>query len=435
MRICEVSPESVGAELGLEAGDELIGFDDAPANDLLDYLYYDSQEAFTLKVRREGKDYALEVEKDEEETLGLTFADDGLEARRCQNHCVFCFIDQLPEGMRETLYVKDDDYRHSFIYGNYVTLTNLRQQDIDRILAYRLSPLYVSVHTTDGELRKRMTGNRFAGNILELLRLFAAHGIALHTQIVMVPGYNDGAELERTLTDLSAIAGVRSCAVVPLGTTGFRAGLAELAPVTADVAARTIDLVQSLQSRLQKEGNPFHAWCSDEFYLKAGRPVPAAEDYAEFAQIEDGVGILAKFRRDLDEELDRLGELGELIPADIVSGTSAFAFLREEAARVRAAGGPRISVHEIKNRFFGESITVSGLLTGRDLAEQLAGNLVTDRLILPGVMLRDRRDVFLDDMTVQELADRLQVNVYVSAEGHFLAAFRRDAEPAGRFCK
>ena len=433
MIIREVSPDGVGAELGLEPGDQITEWNGVSATDILDYLYYDSAERFTVTVVRDGVSHVLDVEKDEEETLGLTFEDPGLAARRCANRCVFCFVDQLPKGMRETLSVKDDDYRHSFLYGNYVTLSNLTAFDRERILRYRLSPLYVSVHTTDGELRKKMLRNRFAGDILDKIADFVRAGIELHTQIVMVPGWNDGEELERTLRDLAGFApGVRSVAIVPLGMTAFREGLCPLSPVTKEIAAETLDRVQSFRARALREGKPLSVWCSDEFYVRAGREIPEAEHYGGFAQIEDGVGILAKFRQDVAFELETAGRADEYLPADVISGVSGFEFLCGIADRVNEKFPGLVHPHCIENDWFGRSITVTGLLTGRDIERQLKGRMKTDRLILPGTLFRDRKDLFLDDRTAEDLGKALGATVIVAGDGEFLGTFRKSAKIAGR---
>ena len=433
MKICEVSPEGIGEELGLLPGDDLFEFDGRKVRDLLDYIFFDSRESFSMSVRRGEETLLFDIEKEEDETLGLQFSDNGLKAISCQNRCIFCFVDQLPKGMRKTLYVKDDDYRHSLIYGNYVTLTNLKPEDMLRILEYGMSPLYVSVHTTDPDLRRRMLRNKRAGEILEHLKTLTAHGIRIHAQIVMCPGWNDGEELLRTLRDLAALSpGLRSVAIVPLGMTEHREGLEPLSPVTEQIAARTLDDVAAFRAELEREGNALEVWCSDEFYIRAGREIPPPVYYGDFAQIEDGVGILSRFELDLEEELEAFRaegvSSGAFIPADAVSGVSAFAFLSNISVRLNAEFGKIITLHCIENRFFGKSITVSGLLTGQDLCSQLAGKLAGERLVLPRVMLRDKTSVFLDDMTVEELARRLKTEIVISEPGKFLHAFLRQTE-------
>lgn len=433
MEICEVSPEGIGEELGLLPGDDLFEFDGRKVRDLLDYIFFDSRESFSMSVRRGEETLLFDIEKEEDETLGLQFSDNGLKAISCQNRCIFCFVDQLPKGMRKTLYVKDDDYRHSLIYGNYVTLTNLKPEDMTRILEYGMSPLYVSVHTTDPNLRRRMLRNKRAGEILEHLKTLTAHGIRIHAQIVMCPGWNDGEELLRTLRDLAALSpGLRSVAIVPLGMTEHREGLEPLSPVTEQIAARTLDDVAAFRAELEREGNTLEVWCSDEFYIRAGREIPPPVYYGDFAQIEDGVGILSRFELDLEEELEAFRaegvSSGDFIPADAVSGVSAFAFLSNISERLNAEFGKIITLHCIENCFFGKSITVSGLLTGQDLCSQLAGKLAGERLVLPRVMLRDKTSVFLDDMTIEELARRLKTEIVISEPGKFLHAFLRQTE-------
>lgn len=403
LKIKEVEKNSIGEELGLISGDLVLAFDGHKAVDVLDYLYYDEKESFTLTVRQtNGDESTCEIEKDEEESLGLTFESDNLDIRTCHNHCIFCFIDQMPCGMRETLYVKDDDYRQSFLCGNFVTLTNLKEEDEERIARLKLSPLYISVHTMNGELRKKMTGNRFADRIGVQLKTFADAGITMHTQIVLARGFNDGKELEFSARELFKLyPNVQTMAVVPVGMTKFRDGLTEIQDIDEAYAKEVISLARGLNSEF---GCNF-IQLADEFYFRAGLEVEPYEFYGSFPQIENGVGTTAKFLKEIDENL-RPSKLKKKIL--LISGTSAGEFIKKQAEKVQSVvKGVEIKVLAVKNEFFGETVNCTGLLTGQDILKAIcSGGGGYDIVVMPCHVLREKTDLFLDGMTVKELSKK-----------------------------
>lgn len=415
LKIIEVVPHSVCAELEIQPGNKLVAFNGETAEDILDYLFYNAMEFFTMSVETsDGEVVDFEIEKYPDEDLGLTFENNGeLKPIRCQNKCVFCFVDQLPKGMRETLYFKDDDYRLSFVSGNFVTLTNLRRKDIDRIIRYRLSPLYVSVHTLNEELRCRMTNNRFAGRIREYLDLLCTNNIELSCQIVMVPGYNDGEELQRTLDGLYGYyPHVRDVAIVPVGLTAHREGLAELQPVTKEIAEITLNAVDSFNQAHSIDGSGVFAYCSDEFYVKAEREVPSTEYYGEFTQIENGVGMLTKFKSEFDQRYNTVSECEHSRRVAFVTGVSAYPSMCGYARLLeKKLHGLQIDVIRIVNHYFGESVTVAGLVTAQDIVAQYRGE--HDCVMIPRCMLKEFDTVFLDGMSVEELAEKLDQKIVI----------------------
>ncbi|MBR2384126.1 MAG: DUF512 domain-containing protein [Clostridia bacterium] len=403
LKIKEVAKNSIGEELGLKKGDEVLAFDGHTAVDVLDYLYYDEKESFTLTVRQtNGDESSCEIEKEEDESLGLTFESDNLDIRTCHNHCIFCFIDQMPCGMRDTLYVKDDDYRQSFLCGNFVTLTNLKEEDEERIARLRLSPLYVSVHTMNGELRKQMTGNRFADRIGLQLKKFADAGITMHTQIVLARGYNDGKELEFSARELfSLYPNVQTMAVVPVGMTKFRDGLTKIQDIDQDYAKEIISFAKNLNEEF---GENF-IQLADEFYFRAGLDVEPYEFYGSFPQIENGVGTTAKFLKEIDENIKTSKFKKKIL---LISGTSAGDFIKNQADKVqKAVKGLEVKVLSVKNDFFGETVNCTGLLTGQDILKAvLSEGEGYDIVVMPCHVLREKTDLFLDGMTVKELSKK-----------------------------
>ena len=370
----------------------------------------------------------LDIEKEEDEDLGIRF-ENGLmdEYHSCRNRCVFCFIDQMPPGMRKTLYFKDDDTRLSFLQGNYITLTNLNDHDIERIIHYHLSPINISVHTTDPELRCRMLNNRFAGRSLEFLQRLADAGTPMNGQIVLCPGWNDGEALRRTISDLvKLIPSMQSVSVVPVGLTRFRDGLPELTPVSRDKADETIRIVEEFQNRIYPKYGMHFVHASDEFYVLAGRPIPEDEQYDGYPQYENGVGFI----RLMDTEFRRAlaGRSGDCRVRRITAatGTMYAPYLSElvDALRQRY---PNIEIRiiPVSNHFFGEQITVAGLITGTDLREQLSGTDLGEELLLPQNMLRSGENVFLDDVTTDELEQDLGVKIRITGGNgeDLLAAF------------
>ena len=407
MRILGVDKNSIGEELGLKEGDEIVSFDGYKAVDILDYEFYDSSESFTLGVKRGEEETVYEIEKEPFETLGLEF-DREIKIRSCRNNCIFCFVGQLPkdENLRDTLRVKDDDYRHSFISGNYVTLTNLSDFDVERIIRLKLSPLYVSVHTVDDCLRNRMLGIRESRPLLPLLKRFYDAGIVLHTQIVYCPGINE--DLEQSVIKLSEICS--TLAIVPVGLTKDANPM--LRPVSKSEAEKVIALTEKYQAKLIETKGTRFVWASDEFYVKADKPVPSGEIYEDYPQIENGVGLLAKFEEDFAYALKTAEK--HKCRVSMATGESAYEFIKAHADILNEKLGCEITVYKVENEFFGKTVTVAGLVVGRDIYKTLQGKDLGQRLIIPSTMLREFHDVFLDNMTVNELSRKLGVKITVA---------------------
>lgn len=403
LTIKKVEKNSIGKELGLKKGDKILAFDGYKAVDILDYLFYDEKEFFTLTVlQTNGDESTCEIEKDEDESLGLTFEDDNLAIKTCHNKCAFCFIDQMPKGLRETLYVKDDDYRQSFLCGNFVTLTNITDEDVSRIIRLNLSPLYISVHALNGELRKQLTGNRFADKINEYLKVFSAHGIVMHTQVVLARGYNDGKELEFTARELFKLyPNVQTMAVVPVGMTKFRQGLTQIEDIDEEYSKQVLAQIKSLNAEFKTD----FIQPADEFYFRAGLEVERPTFYGNFAQIENGVGTTAKFKKEIDEALEEIGNRKFNKKILLISGTSASKFIKKQAEKVeKAVDGVKVDVLAVKNEFFGESVNCTGLLTGRDIIDSVKKiNGDYDFIVMPCHVLRENTDLFLDGKTVGDI--------------------------------
>lgn len=419
--ISGVAAGSIAAELGLAPGDALVAVNGAPVKDIIDLSFALADEYVELLVARAGGGEELfAVEKDYDEDLGLQFESAVFDkVRPCANACVFCFVDQMPPGLRDSLYIKDDDYRLSFLYGNFITLTNLGSRDLARIRRLHLSPLYVSVHATDGDVRKAMLGNPRAGGIMKQLRDLTDSGIDLHTQVVLCPGLNDGAVLERTVADLYALApAVLSLAVVPVGLTRHRAGRAPLRGFTPAEADAVIDAIAAWQERCRAETGSTFVYLADEFYLAAGRPIPDYEHYDEFPQLENGVGIVRSFLREwADTAIPGTGHAAPL-RLDVVCGVSAAAILAPLLAGL-ALPGLSVRIVSVTNAFFGPDVTVTGLLTGGDILAALqAAGPDRDGVIIPGVALRKGENIFLDGRGPDDLAAALGVPVRAA---HFAA--------------
>ena len=414
LKISEVEKHGVGRELKLKSGYSVIDFDGYPADDVIDYLYYDARENFTMRVAdKKGRETVYEIEKDEDETLGLSFENDGMSIRTCHNKCIFCFVDQMPPGMRDTLYVKDDDYRQSFLCGNFVTLTNLTEKDADRICRYKLSPLYISVHTMNPRLREKMMNNRFAGKIVDYLKRFAAAGIVMNTQIVLVPGVNDGEELTYSARELFKLyPQVLTLATVPCGITKYREGLYDI----KDPDAQYCKSVVAQADALNREFGVNFLTLADEFYFKAGLPVKSFEFYGEFPQIENGVGMTAKFYRELVDAIEEREYERTLL---IITGTSAEGFIRSCAELVeKHCKGLKTHVIGAVNEFFGSTVNCSGLLTGKDVYAACEGFTEPyDELVIPCNMLKEFEDVFLDGMSLAELSAKTGKRVRVTRGG------------------
>ena len=414
VKIALVTRESAAARQGVRAGDILESINGHSIRDVLDYRFYLTDTHVTLALLRDGAPYTVTLRKGEYEDIGLEFETPLMDEKHsCRNACVFCFIDQLPEGMRKTLYFKDDDDRLSFLHGNYVTLTNLSDEDIQRILTMHISPVNVSVHTTNPALRVKMMKNKRAGDVLRYLRTMADAGIALCTQIVLCKGWNDGEELDRTMRDLAAyFPALRSCAIVPVGLTRHREGLTPLEAFSPEECARVIAQVDAFGKECLSRYGSRLFFCADEFYVRAGLPLPEEDYYEGYSQIENGVGMLTSFAEEFSLELSFLKELLEeaRLPrtVTVATGVAAAKHLQELADALSAAvPGLTVRVRPIVNHFFGESVTVAGLLTGRDVAEQLHGEVLGDELLFPAAMLKADEDIFLDDMTPMELSRAL----------------------------
>lgn len=412
-RIKAIETGSIAHELGLEPGDKLLAINDTEIEDVFDYHFYVNDEELVLLIEKpDGEQWELEIEKDCEEDLGIEF-EQGLmdEYRSCRNKCIFCFIDQMPEGMRDTLYFKDDDSRLSFLQGNYVTLTNMSDHDIDRIVRYHLEPINISFQTMNPELRCRMLHNRFAGEALAKVDKLYEGGIEMNGQIVLCKGFNDGEELEYSIRELTKyIPCLRSVSVVPVGLTRYRDGLTPLLPFTKEEAKQVLTTIHAWQEKLYKEYGIHFIHAGDEWYILAGEEVPEEERYDGYLQLENGVGMLRLLH---DEFEEAYGDLkGDDVKRDvsIATGLLAAPYIQKMADRLmQKYTGTTIHIYPIRNDFFGEMITVSGLITGQDLVKQLKGKPLGEKLLLPCNMFRSEEEVFLDDLTLTELEETLQV--------------------------
>ena len=426
--IQNIEAGSAAEEMGIEAGDILLSVNGTQIVDIFDYQYLMQDEYVEVLIRKpDGEEWLLEIDKDYDEDIGIVF-ENGLmdDYRSCRNKCIFCFIDQMPKGMRETLYFKDDDSRLSFLQGNYVTLTNMSDEDIERIIRYRLSPINISFQTTNPELRCMMLNNRFAGEALKKAdRLYEA-GIAMNGQIVLCKGVNDADELERSISDLAGYAPVlESVSVVPVGLSKFRSGLYPLVPFTGEDAAEVLACIHRWQRKMYKKCGLHFVHASDEWYVMAQAELPEAERYDGYLQLENGVGMLRLLLDEFDEAMERLEQEqgwhavtgGEL---SVVTGQLAYPYIQDMCGRMmEKVAGLTIHVYAITNHFFGEQITVSGLLTGQDIISQLHGKRLGGRILLPQNVLRSGEDYFLDDVTVGDLEKALQVRVdIVKSSGH-----------------
>lgn len=407
-----VTANSPAAKCGIKSGDILEAINGHKISDVLDYMYYSSENTVTLLLKRDKKHLMLKIRKSEYDDIGLEFNTFLMDKKQsCCNKCVFCFIDQMPEGMRETLYFKDDDARLSFLQGNYVTLTNLKQEDIDRIIDMKLN-INISVHTTNPELRCKMMNNRFAGEKIDYLRQLSEAGISMNCQIVLCPGLNDGDELRRTLTDLgNLMPNVSSVAIVPVGLTKFRKGLYPLTMFDKEGAGKAIDLIEEFQQKFLHEYGTRLVFPSDEFYLKAERPLPEADFYEEYPQYENGVGMMRSLYDEFFAALE--AENNEKINRDIsiATGAAAFDMISELARAAEKKFGLRCRVYKIINHFFGETITVTGLLTAGDIISQLESKELGTELLLSKSMIIHDGDLFLDDLTISDVETKLGVKL------------------------
>ena len=410
-----VEPGSIAEEMGIEAGDKLISINDNIIEDVFDYHFYVNDEELVLLIEKpDGEEWELEIEKDFEDDLGIVF-EQGLmdEYRSCRNKCIFCFIDQMPKGMRDTLYFKDDDSRLSFLQGNYITLTNMSDHDIDRIVKYHLEPINISFHTTNPELRCKMLHNRFAGEVLQKVDRLFEGGIQMNGQIVLCKGINDGEELERSIQDLTKyLPNLQSVSVVPVGLTKYREGLFSLEPFTKEDAVKVLETIEKWQRIIYEKYQTHFIHAGDEWYILAGREVPEEARYDGYLQLENGVGMLRLLINEFDEAFAELEGDERSLTVSVASGKLAHPYLKKMIENLQRKY-PNVQVHlyPIRNDFFGERITVSGLITGQDLIAQLKGQALGERLLIPCNMLRSGEEVFLDDVSVSDVEEALQVKV------------------------
>ncbi|WMJ75919.1 MULTISPECIES: DUF512 domain-containing protein [unclassified Sedimentibacter] len=413
--IVKVLKNSIAEEMELEPGDELVSVNNCPVKDYIDYKYQISDENILFEIKKpDGEIWELEIEKEYDEDIGIVFENSLMDnIKVCSNKCIFCFIDQLPKGMRKTLYVKDDDTRLSFLYGNFITLTNLKDEEIERIIKYKISPIKVSVHTTDPELRKYMMGNNKHIDVLEYLKKLIDAGITVDCQIVLVRGVNDGKQLEKTIDDLSSLhPGLRSVAVVPVGLTRYRDRLTEIIPFDKASAEEVVNQVSRIQDKLyQKLGTRF-IFIADEFYITSERDFPKYDAYEEFDQLENGIGMSRLFKHQVEVLLD---DYAGFEPTEkeitFVTGDAAYELMVELSEKIMKKISLKINVVKVINNFFGGKITVSGLTTGTDIINQMKDKNYKN-LILPRNMINDN-NVMLDDLTIEDLKKELNTNISV----------------------
>lgn len=435
--ICGVTENSPAARAHIRPGDTLVSINGRPIEDVLDYRFYMPDTRLKLTILSDGRERTVRLRKQEFEEIGLEFDTYLMDKQRaCRNQCIFCFIDQLPPGMRETLYFKDDDSRLSFLFGNYITLTNLTEHEISRILEMHISPINISVHTTNPELRCRMMHNRFAGDCLETLHRFVEAGLAVQCQLVLVPGYNDGEELERTLRDLAALGpAVESVAAVPVGLTKFREGLEPIRGFTPEESRRVVAQLTAAGDRMLEKTGRRVFFPADEWYIKGNLPIPEGDFYEEYPQLENGVGMIALQREQFRQALADKRETGEApLPSRFLVATGLAAKGHLEALLEEAREqfpDLQVQVRAIRNDFFGPEITVAGLVTGGDLMAQLKGS-EADVLLIPACMLRQEGDLFLDDVSWQQVQQTLGMRVRILPEtdgAALLEAFFSEESP------
>ncbi len=416
--IVGVEKNSSAESAGIREGDILISINGNDINDVLDYRFYLAEKKIILSLKREEKIFSVKIKKGIYDDIGLCFETPLMDKKQsCKNKCIFCFIDQLPKGMRETLYFKDDDSRLSFLHGNYITLTNLQDKDIDRIIKMRFSPINVSIHTTNPELRVSMMNNKRAGEVLSYLEKLAEAGIKMHGQIVLCRGINDGIDLDRTMRDLSSLyPSLESVSIVPAGLTDFRDGLYPLSPFSPEECASIIAQIDEFSEAFKSKNGTRLFFAGDELYLKAGLDIPSEEYYEEYSQIENGVGMLRSLQSEFDFELSQMMNYGETPKKEscvsVATGYAVYPHIKAMCEKLESLYPEvKVNVYKIKNNYFGEQITVAGLLTGKDIFEQLVGKELGDKLILPANALRYDRDLFLCGMSIDELSKKLGVKI------------------------
>lgn len=412
-----VLENSIAEELEIEPGDNILAVNDHPIEDIFDYQYLINDEYIELLVKKsDGEEWLLEIEKDYDEDLGIVFENSLMDNyKSCYNKCIFCFIDQNPKGMRDTIYFKDDDSRLSFLQGNYITLTNMKDEDIDRIINYHLAPINISVHTTNPQLRCSMLNNRFAGTVLERIRKFYNAGIPMNGQIVLCKGINDGEELWRSISDLMEFVPVmESLSVVPVGLSDYRDGLFHLEPFDKEDACEVIDIIEHFQKKAYEKHGIHFVQASDEWYINAGRDFPEAERYDGFVQLENGVGMVRLMKEEFEQEFNAVQGDEREYEVSIVTGVLVYDSIKILVDRMKEKF-PNVKIHlyKIINDFFGHRITVTGLLTGGDMIKQLKGKPLGQRLILPSNTLMADEPKFLDDVTLDQFIEALQVDVCI----------------------
>lgn len=414
--ISEVYKNSIANEVGIEKGDVLLSINGQNIEDIIEYKFLISDEYLEVEIeKKNGEKYIYEIEKEYDEDLGIEFLNPIIDkAKSCRNKCMFCFIDQLPKGMRETLYFKDDDSRLSFLQGNFITLTNMSEKDVEKMIKYRISPVNISVHTTDSNLRVKMLSNKNAGNVYEVMKRLAEAGIEMNCQIVLCPDVNDKENLDRTISDLSKLyPNVKSVAVVPVGLTKFREGLFDLKEFDEESSKNLIKKIHEIQDDFLDKLKTRFVFLSDEFYIMANEKMPEYDSYEGFRQIENGVGLISKFEREIKDYLKKTCiRLKRERTVSIATGSSAFEFIKNISEEImHNIHGLKINVYKIKNEYFGESITVTGLITATDLINQLKEKNLGDALIISKSMLKADQDIFLDNITLEDLKEKLNIKV------------------------
>ena len=413
----DIEKGSVAEKTRIKPGDTLVSLNGNTIIDVLDYRFYQNNEKLVIEIiNSKNKIKKIKVKKDEFEELGLVF-DTYLmdEKRSCKNKCVFCFIDQLPTGLRDSLYFKDDDSRLSFLFGNYITLTNITEHEIERIINMHISPINISVHTTNPELRVKMMSNKNAGSVLNIMNRFNDAGIKMHSQLVLCPEINDGEELRRSLNDLLELENMECVAAVPVGLTKFRDGLADIKPFDKESAGNVLDIIEEFSQKSVKKYGERRFYGSDEFYLLSEREMPNAEFYGDFLLLENGVGLWALLKSEVESALQDIECAFIDRHVSIVTGVAAYPLMCEIASLCETKiSGLKCDVYAIKNDFFGEKITVAGLITATDIFNQLNSMDLGDTLLIPSSMLRAEGDMFLDSITVEELSKKLNINITVT---------------------
>ncbi len=406
--ISHIHKGTIAQEIGLEKGDILVSLNGNPVRDVIDYMFYSKENTIDLKILRGKKTNSFKLKKKKDSPFGIELKP--FITKTCRNKCIFCFVNQLPKGMRNSLYLKDDDYRMSFLFGNYITLSNLSAKEIHRIIEQKLSPIYISVHSTNLDVRRKMLGNPKAPDILKELHELTSNKIKIHVQIVVCPGINDGEDLSNSIKDLQKFYPyVASIAVVPVGLTKHKKG--SISPVEKDEAVKIIETVNKFRERCKRRHGDPVVHLADEFYIKAELPFPLIKDYGDLPQIENGVGLVPVFLHCAKKI--KLPKKIETVKAAVFTGASFMPYLEEFAGKLNSIEGLNLDVFKVDNKFFGPTITVAGLLTGKDILRTIVGKTKADCLLVPNVMLKEGSDMFLDNVTLKDLEESLGIHVKV----------------------